>query len=47
MIKYSDELPDIDSFFELFESTGWNDKYKKSKEQLFHAIQIIKIIYIR
>ena len=38
MIKYIYDLPDIDSFFELYESTGWNDKDKKSKEQLFNAI---------
>ena len=33
MIKYIYDLPDIDSFFELYESTGWNDKDKKSKEE--------------
>jgi len=38
MIKYINGLPDFDSFFELYESTGWNDKDKKSKEQLFNAV---------
>lgn len=39
MIKYTSDLPDIDSFFVLYESTGWNDKNKKSKEQLLSAMK--------
>lgn len=38
-IHYSDNIPDIDSFFVLYESTGWNDKSKKPKELLFHALK--------
>jgi len=35
-IDYRTELPDEDSFFRLFETTGWESK--KSKEELYWAI---------
>lgn len=35
-IEYKTQLPDEDSFFKLFETTGWSSK--KSKEELFWAI---------
>jgi N-acetylglutamate synthase-like GNAT family acetyltransferase len=38
-VRYSTDFPDIDSFYALYESTGWNDKNKKSKEQLFGAMK--------
>lgn len=38
-IQYTNEIPDIDSFYYLYESTGWNDNSKKPKEQLLLAIQ--------
>ncbi len=38
-IRYSTDLPDIDSFYALYESTGWNDKNKKPKEQLLGAMK--------
>ncbi len=37
-INYTTELPEEDSFFALFETTGWNKKGRKSKEELFWAI---------
>lgn len=37
--QYTYEIPDADSFFVLYETTGWNDKNRKSKEQLFSAIK--------
>lgn len=37
-IDFTTELPDEDSFFALFETTGWNEEAKKSKEELFWAI---------
>jgi len=37
-IKYTTDLPSEDSFFQLFETTGWNEKAKKSKEELYFAI---------
>jgi len=36
-IDFTTELPDEDSFFSLFETTGWN-KSRKTKEELFWAI---------
>ncbi|WP_051697771.1 GNAT family N-acetyltransferase [Prevotella sp. 10(H)] len=35
-IQYKAELPDADSFFELFRTTGWSST--KQKEELFEAI---------
>ena len=37
-IEYRNVIPDIDSFFNIFESTGWNIRYKKTKESLYSAI---------
>ncbi|MFC1563740.1 GNAT family N-acetyltransferase [candidate division KSB1 bacterium] len=36
-IRYSTELPDKDQFFLLFETTGWNEEYLITKEELFEA----------
>ncbi|MDR1153741.1 MAG: hypothetical protein LBL04_03445 [Bacteroidales bacterium] len=38
-VRYSTDFPDIASFYALYESTGWNDKNKKPKEQLFGAMK--------
>lgn len=38
-MKYSEELPSPELFFELFETTGWNTKYELSKEELFLALK--------
>jgi N-acetylglutamate synthase-like GNAT family acetyltransferase len=35
----NNNIPDIDSFFRLFETTGWNNNSKKTKEDLYRAIQ--------
>ena len=37
-IEYRNVIPDIDSFSNIFESTGWNIRYKKTKESLYSAI---------
>jgi len=37
-IDYKAQLPDEDSFFELFATTGWNDEVAKSREELFWSI---------
>ena len=37
-IIYKTDLPDCDQYFSLFESTGWNVKYRVSKEELFTAV---------
>lgn len=37
-IDYKAQLPDEDSFFALFATTGWNDEVTKSKEELFWSI---------
>ncbi|PQL90483.1 GNAT family N-acetyltransferase [Apibacter adventoris] len=36
-IEYTNKIPDINSFFSLYETTGWNDK-NRTKEELFQAI---------
>jgi GNAT superfamily N-acetyltransferase len=35
----SNETPPIDKFWELFQSTGWNEKYQLSPEELGRALQ--------
>ncbi len=37
-IVYSTEMPPADKYFELFETTGWNDKYKLTCEELARTI---------
>ena len=37
-IRYSDRLPEIQAFFSLFETTGWNESYHASCEQLGTAL---------
>jgi GNAT superfamily N-acetyltransferase len=37
-IAYHDVLPDSQSFFELFETTGWNRDYKLDEAALSEAI---------
>ena len=38
-IRYTSELPDIDDFFALYESTGWNDKSNLPKDLFFNALK--------
>jgi ribosomal protein S18 acetylase RimI-like enzyme len=33
------QLPDRGAFFELFGSTGWNEEYGLSSDEIFHAIE--------
>lgn len=38
-IQYKAEIPDADSFFTLYRTTGWDKDEKKQKEQLYEAIK--------
>lgn len=38
-IEYKAEIPDADSFFILYRTTGWDKDEKKQKEQLYEAIK--------
>ena len=38
MIDYVNEIPRIDEYFPLFESTGWNSTYKMAPAQIEKAI---------
>ena len=37
-ITYSTNLPPADKYFELFETTGWNEKYKLTPDELAQAV---------
>lgn len=34
------EIPSAQQFWELFQSTGWNDKYQLSMDELHQALQV-------
>lgn len=38
-IQYKTELPHIDQYFELFESTGWNQEYNLTKDEVALSIK--------
>lgn len=38
-IEYSDRIPNADSFFALYASTGWDEEKTKTKELLYDAIK--------
>ncbi len=38
-ISYKNTLAEKDQFFNLFESTGWNEKYQLDRDQLCQALQ--------
>ncbi|MBN1536643.1 MAG: GNAT family N-acetyltransferase [Anaerolineales bacterium] len=38
-IHYCEDLPDRQQYFSLFETTGWNQKYKASAEDLIEALK--------
>ena len=38
-IVYKENLPDIKDYWDLFETTGWNQEYNFSIEDLANAIQ--------
>lgn len=37
--KYTNEIPDADSFMVLYESTGWDQDRTKTKDDLYEAIK--------
>ncbi len=37
-LKYTTEIPDKDQFFALFETTGWNEEYQLSIDELYDAL---------
>jgi hypothetical protein len=37
-ISYKTEIPSGNDFFQLYKTTGWDEKYPKTKENLFDAI---------
>jgi ribosomal protein S18 acetylase RimI-like enzyme len=38
-MNFSERLPSAKAFFDLFETTGWNDKYELSQEEYYVALQ--------
>ena len=38
-MNYTENLPTKDQFFELFITTGWNEKYKLNNEELYKALE--------
>lgn len=38
-MKYSEELPSSAQFYNLFETTGWNDNYELTPEELYTALK--------
>ncbi|MDA3954170.1 MAG: GNAT family N-acetyltransferase [Bacteroidales bacterium] len=38
-MKYSENLPTSEQFYKLFETTGWNDNYELSAEELYTALK--------
>jgi len=44
-IDYRIELPEKDKYFNLFESTGWNEEYKMDAEELVQTLRNSWFIY--
>jgi GNAT superfamily N-acetyltransferase len=38
-IDFRSEAPDVDQFWNLFQTTGWNDRYQLSPEELAQALK--------
>jgi len=38
-LNYTSSLPDNIDFYKLFITTGWNEKYKLSKDELYSALK--------
>ncbi|NCA77409.1 MAG: N-acetyltransferase [Alphaproteobacteria bacterium] len=38
-LQYTDALPDAAQYFRLFETTGWNEKYGLTKEELSDTLR--------
>jgi len=39
IIRYCEDLPEKQQYFELFETTRWNQKYKANAEDLIEALK--------
>ena len=37
-LRYSSDVPEIGAFFELFETTGWNERYNDTRSELQAAL---------
>lgn len=37
--EFKDTIPDMEQYFLLFETTGWNEKYRLTKEELFDTLK--------
>lgn len=37
-ITYNHTRPDKDQFFHLYESTGWNERYQLTADEVYHAL---------
>lgn len=38
MIQFKTELPPVEQYFELFNTTGWNEEYGLTKEELYETL---------
>ena len=38
-LQYKTDMPDCKQYFLLFESTGWNEEYMLSKEELYSTLE--------
>lgn len=38
-LKYTSQIPDRSKFYELFETTSWNQKYKLTADELYKALK--------
>ena len=38
-IEFCSEIPDSDQFWKLFQTTGWNEKYQLSPDDLMQALR--------
>ncbi len=38
-MNYSEKLPSIQQFYDLFETTGWNENYKLTSNELYTALK--------
>ena len=38
-IEYSSRIPPKEAFFQLFQTTGWNEEYQLRPDQLYEALQ--------
>jgi N-acetylglutamate synthase-like GNAT family acetyltransferase len=38
-MRFTEELPTAKEFFDLFETTGWNEKYQLNQDEYYIALQ--------